>query len=167
MTLVEAKDQEIEKDKVKFLEEVHRVHGELLDRLNYDKFNLLQADSEALRVYIRRELEKLLQKGKKIGNNDIDTNLVEAVLDEVLGFGPVEELLRDKTLTDIFINGPNNVFVERKGRVQKAAINFLNEDHIFRLVQRVAGKSGRHLDLGSPYFDAQLPDGSRLHAIIP
>ena len=88
-------------------------------------------------------------------------------MDEVLGFGPVEPLLRDESITDIFINGPDTVFVERQGRVEKIPIGFIDNDHIFRLVQRVASKSGRHLDLGTPYFDAQLQDGSRIHAIIP
>ncbi len=93
--------------------------------------------------------------------------LAIAVFDEVMGFGPIETLLRDETVTDIFINGPEDIYIERKGKVEKSSILFLNHEHIFRLVQRVASKSGRHLDLSMPYFDAQLPDGTRIHAIIP
>ncbi len=156
-----------EKDDNEFLRLVQSLHESLLDVLDYEEMERISSDSDALRIYLHKEIEKLLRKKKIVEDADGDKRLINSVLDEVLGFGPVEQLLRDETITDIFINGPDNIFIERKGKIEKATIRFLNGEHIYRLVQRVASKSGRHLELGTPYFDAQLVDGSRLHAIIP
>jgi len=168
-----------------FLLRVQAVHKQLLDDLDYKQLETLQTDQEALEQtsgtplvrplrssptrssYLLHEIEKVIKKINFAIDDDAKQKLAAAVLDEVIGFGPVEPLLRDESITDIFINSPNSVFVERHGRVEKIPIHFLDNEHIFRLVQRVAAKSGRHLDLGTPYFDAQLPDGSRIHAIIP
>ena len=167
MTLSTTKDLQTENDNTGFLKLTHEVHEKLLDVLDYDELNCYQGDLEATRSYLGKEILKLLSTMQVPEDANSNNRLVDAVLDEVLGFGPVEELLRDNTVTDIFINAPNKIFVERRGRVEKASIRFLDDEHIYRLVQRLASKSGRHLDLGTPYFDAQLPDGSRLHAIIP
>ncbi|MDP1834744.1 MAG: CpaF family protein [Chlamydiales bacterium] len=147
-----------------FLRQVHDVHEQLLEGLNYSKINSLQDDFVSLKLYLLGEIEKKLTK---MNIQDPDQILGTAVFDEVVGFGPIEELLRDPTITDIFVNGPDNIMIERRGRVENTSICFLDHDHIYRLVQRAASKAGRHLDLSTPYFDAQLADGSRIHAIIP
>lgn len=152
---------------IEFLRRVQTVHEKLLDDLDYDEMSAIQEDPEKLKNYLTQEIKKLIRKKKISKITDDNTRLIDAVIDELLGFGPVEQLLREKTITDIFINGPNKIFVEKKGKVEKSSICFIDGEHIYRLVQRLASKSGRHLDLGTPYFDAQLPDGSRLHAIIP
>ncbi len=152
---------------IEILKLVSKIHERLLDNLDYSKVDSLQSDKVAFNLYLLEEIEKNIVD-MKIGDTPENLqNLALAVLDEVIGFGPVECLLRDETVTDIFINGPHSVYVERNGRVDRVEIHFLNNEHIFKLVQRVASKSGRHLDLSTPYFDAQLQDGSRIHAIIP
>ena len=148
------------------LKQIHECHEQLLDILNYDEMEPLRSNNEELRKYLRKELDKLINDKKTEIEPKKITKLIESVIDEILGFGPIEELLRDEDVTDIFINGPNKIFVEKRGKIEKSSIRFRDNDHIYRLVQRVASKSGRHLDLGTPYVDAQLIDGSRLHAII-
>ncbi len=165
MTLPDSNTKEI--SKLDFLLKVKELHEQLLESLDYFKIDALQDKQEELIAYLTQEIEKTIVKTEKSAEAGEVQTLAAAVFDEVIGFGPVEPLLRDKTITDIFINAPDAVYVESFGRVQKTAVNFLDNDHILRLVHRVASKSGRHLDLGTPYFDSQLPDGSRIHAIIP
>lgn len=150
----------------KFLHQVHEIHQILLDGLDYHKVNLLQTDKIALHKFLNEEIAKVVKKKFPKESEEFQTKLSASVFDEVIGFGPAEPLLRDHTVTDIFINGPSSVYVERFGKVQRENIFFIDDEHIFRLVQRTAAKSGRHLDLSNPYFDAQLGDGSRIHAII-
>lgn len=150
-----------------FLKSVEEIHSELLEVIDYHQVDILQEDRAQLELYLLQQVENIITKKSVQATPEFKLALVVALYDEVMGFGPIQPLLRDETVTDIFINGPDTVFVERKGRVERTEIRFLNENHILRLVQRVAAKSGRHLDLGTPYFDAQLSDGSRIHAIIP
>lgn len=149
------------------LQLVLKIHERLLDTLDYTKVDSLQSDRIALNLFLLKKIEEIILEMKAVESPEEQMSLSVSVLDEVVGFGPVEPLLRDESITDIFINGPNSIYVERSGRVDRIPIHFLNNEHIFRLVQRVASKSGRHLDLSTPFFDAQLPDGSRIHAIIP
>jgi pilus assembly protein CpaF len=167
MTLPNVEDQNVKSEGTDFLHQVRAVHEQLLDGLDYTEIDRLQSDPMVLKLYLLQEIERLILKKNILQKSEISTHLLEAVFDEVLGFGPIEPLLRDETITDIFINSPTTTYIERKGRVEKANIRFIDNEHIFRLVQRVAAKSGRHLDLSTPYFDAQLPDGTRIHAIIP
>lgn len=154
-------------DSLAFPKKIMTVYELLLDALDYDRLEILKIDQEKLKEHLVNEIRKIL-KNSKIDIEESDKErLIQGVLDELLGFGPAEELLRDSTITDIFINSPETIFVERKGKVEKVSLRFIDDAHVYRLVQRVASKSGRHLDLGTPYLDAQLPDGSRLHAIIP
>jgi pilus assembly protein CpaF len=92
--------------------------------------------------------------------------LVNEVVDETLGLGPLEPLLRDPTITDILINGPRTVYVERRGRLERTSVTFHDEQHLLEIVQRIASKVGRRLDESSPMVDARLADGSRVNAVI-
>jgi pilus assembly protein CpaF len=150
-----------------FLSLVQAVHRQLLELIDYREVDKWQENREELKLYLRKETEKLIEKGYAHLKENERSKLIRAVIDEVLGFGPIEPLFLDPAITDIFVNDANTVFIEKNGKVEKTDIRFIDNDHVLRLVQRVASKSGRHLDLGSPYFDAQLADGSRIHAIIP
>lgn len=163
---LESTQSNLEKEKLDFLLKVLNIHEQLLDKLDYSKIETLDEDKEKLTLYLKEEIIKHVSTTDKIDKDKVDPNFIQAVIDEVIGFGPAETLIRDPSITDIFINGPSSTFVERAGRVEPVSIFFLNSEHIFRLVQRVASKSGRHLDLSMPYFDAQIPGGSRIHAII-
>jgi len=89
------------------------------------------------------------------------------VLDEVFGLGPVEPLFRDKTISEILVNGPDNVFIERDGLLQRVPIHFTDNAHLVRVIQRVASRVGRRIDESSPMVDARLADGSRVNAVLP
>ncbi|MBK9709984.1 MAG: Flp pilus assembly complex ATPase component TadA [Kouleothrix sp.] len=92
--------------------------------------------------------------------------LYEMVIDELFGFGPIEPLLRDDTVTEVMVNGPNVVYVEQKGRVSAASVRFANEDHVLKVIDRIIRPLGRRIDRKWPMVDARLPDGSRVNAII-
>src|SRR5947199_3301177 len=93
--------------------------------------------------------------------------LIDEVLDETFGFGPLEMLLKDPTVSDILINGPFKIFVERRGKMEKTDVKFRDNEHLLQIIDRIVSKVGRRVDETSPMVDARLPDGSRVNAIIP
>jgi pilus assembly protein CpaF len=93
--------------------------------------------------------------------------LFEAIVAEILGFGPLEPLLADEGVTEIMVNGSKNVFVERKGKIERVPVSFESDDHVMRIIDRIVSPLGRRIDESSPYVDARLPDGSRVNAVIP
>ena len=93
--------------------------------------------------------------------------LRKEIRDEIFGYGPIEDLIRDETVTEIMVNAPDQVFVERRGRLEPTAVSFDNEDHVRRIIDRIVSPLGRHIDESSPMVDARLPDGSRVNAVIP
>jgi pilus assembly protein CpaF len=92
--------------------------------------------------------------------------LFEAIVAEILGFGPLEPLLADDTITEIMVNGPKNVYIERKGNLLRSNVTFEDEDHVLRVLDRIVAPLGRRIDESSPTVDARLPDGSRVNAVI-
>ena len=95
------------------------------------------------------------------------TRLFEQIVAEILGFGPLEPFIADETITEIMVNGPRNIYVERKGRIERTNAVFESNDHVNRIIDRIVAPLGRRIDESSPYVDARLPDGSRVNAIIP
>ena len=93
--------------------------------------------------------------------------LFEQITAEILGFGPLEPLLADDTISEIMVNGPNHIFVEKKGKLVKTNLNFESDDHVLRIIDRIVSPLGRRIDESQPLVDARLPDGSRVNAIIP
>ena len=93
--------------------------------------------------------------------------LFEQIVAEILGFGPLEPLLRDPSITEIMVNGPKNVYIERGGKIERAPASFENNDHVMRIIDRIVAPLGRRVDETSPTVDARLPDGSRVNAVIP
>src|SRR5690606_36637966 len=93
--------------------------------------------------------------------------LEKVLVDELLGFGPLEELLADPEVTDIMVNGPHQTYIEKKGKLQIAPIHFRDEDHLFQIAQRIVNQVGRRVDQTTPLADARLPDGSRVNVIVP
>src|SRR5258707_266842 len=94
------------------------------------------------------------------------TRLFHSIVAEILGFGPLEVLLADETVTEIMVNGPTNVYVEQKGRLSRSNVTFENDDHVLRVLDRIVAPLGRRIDESSPTVDARLPDGSRVNAVI-
>jgi pilus assembly protein CpaF len=93
--------------------------------------------------------------------------LVEGLIGEVIGFGPLEPYLQDPTITEVMVNGPNQIYIERKGKIERVPATFLNDEHVMRIIDRIIAPLGRRIDQSSPRVDARLPDGSRVNAIIP
>src|SRR5437763_13912762 len=122
---------------------------------------------EELRAEVRRVAEASCQRSSNLLNRAERERLVNEVLDETFGLGPLEALMADPTITDILINGHEVVYVERNGRLERADIVFTDERHLVHIVQRIVGQVGRRVDETSPMVDGRLPDGSRINAIIP
>jgi len=93
--------------------------------------------------------------------------LFEQIVAEILGFGPLQPLLEDETITEIMVNGAKNIYVERSGKIQRVPLTFESDEHVMRIIDRIVAPLGRRIDESSPYVDARLPDGSRVNAVIP
>jgi pilus assembly protein CpaF len=141
------------------------IHGKLVDKLDLSRLGDLEGDT--LRREIRLVVEHLCDTENPLLNRSERERLIEEVLDETFGFGPLEILLKDPTVSDIMINGPRKVFVEKKGRIVRSEVVFRDNAHLLQIIDRIVSKVGRRIDETSPMVDARLPDGSRLNAVIP
>lgn len=142
-----------------------RIHIKLVDKLDLAKVGELQGD--VLRREIRLVVEHLCDTEQTLLNRNERDRLIEEVLDETFGLGPLELLLKDESISDIMINGPKNVYVERRGKVEKTAVEFRDDAHLHQIIDRIVSKVGRRIDEVCPMVDARLEDGSRVNAIIP
>ncbi len=123
--------------------------------------------SEAeLRAEIRLAAEELCRQSSHLLSAADRELLVSEVMDETFGLGPLEQLLRDPSISDILINGPKIIFCERRGRLEKSDVTFASDDHLLQIIQRIVSRVGRRVDATSPMVDARLADGSRVNAII-
>jgi pilus assembly protein CpaF len=142
-----------------------RLHQRLLDMLNLSALEHTPRDT--LAAEIRRAITGLLADEKRLLSPAQTDLLVEELLDELLGLGPLEPLLADESITDILINTHERVYVERKGRLELTDVRFLDTRHLVRIVNKIVSAVGRRVDESSPMVDARLADGSRVNAIIP
>jgi pilus assembly protein CpaF len=141
------------------------LHQKLLDLIN------LPALEKMSREQIESEIGDIIQEELSKQNHALNhaerKRLVADVLDELLGLGPIEPLLKDPTITDILVNGHNNVFVERYGILEPTSVRFKDERHLLRIIQKIVSAVGRRVDESSPMVDARLADGSRDNAVVP
>jgi pilus assembly protein CpaF len=142
-----------------------RIHGKLVDKLDLSRVGELEGD--VLRREIRLVVEHLCDTEDTLLNRNERERLIEEVLDETFGLGPLELLLKDATISDILINGPKNIYVERRGKVEKTSVVFRDNNHLMQIIDRIVSKVGRRVDEVCPMVDARLQDGSRVNAIIP
>ncbi|MAC52083.1 MAG: pilus assembly protein CpaF [Gimesia sp.] len=141
------------------------IHGKLVEKLDLSRVGDLEGDS--LRREIRLVIEHLCDTENPLLNRSERERLIEEILDETFGFGPLELLLKDQDIADIMINGPKHVFVEKNGRIERFSVVFRDNQHLLQILDRIVSKVGRRVDETSPLVDARLPDGSRLNAVIP
>ncbi|WP_437205324.1 CpaF family protein [Planctomicrobium sp. SH664] len=141
------------------------IHGKLVDKLDLNRLGELQGDT--LRREIRLVVEHLCDTENPLLNRSERERLIEEVLDETFGFGPLEILMKQEGVADIMINGPKKVFVEKHGRIMRSDVTFRDNEHLLQILDRIVSRVGRRIDETSPMCDARLPDGSRLNAIIP
>jgi len=146
-----------------------KIHERLVKEI--DKELLRKTDSPADRQKLASEVEvvasKVLDEEPLPLIRSERAQVISEVIDDVLGLGPITPLLEDDSVSEIMVNGPNNVYVERGGRIERARVCFRSADHVMHIIERIVSPLGRRIDEASPMVDARLPDGSRVNAIIP
>lgn len=142
-----------------------RIHGKLIGKLDLSRVGDMEGD--VLRREIRVVVEHLCDGENNLLNRSERDRLVEEVLDETFGLGPLEILLKDPLISDILINGPKNIYCERGGKMEKSPVEFRDNAHLLQIIDRIVSKVGRRVDETCPMVDARLEDGSRVNAIIP
>jgi pilus assembly protein CpaF len=141
------------------------VHRQLVEELDEQQLGAL--DSAEARVLVRQAAQQLLVQQTLHGAAEFRQRLVEEIVDDVLGLGPLEPLLRDDAVSEVMVNAPDRVFVERSGRLYRSSYRFRDEEHLLRIIERIVSPIGRHVDEASPMVDARLPDGSRVNIVVP
>ena len=141
------------------------LHQKLIAEMDLSAMGSL--GEEELRAEVRKGAEQLCRQSDDLLSMSERERLVGEVLDETFGIGPLEVLMRDATISDILVNGPKCVFIERRGRLSKSDVVFNDEKHLIEIVRRIVSRVGRRVDETSPLCDARLPDGSRVNAVIP
>jgi pilus assembly protein CpaF len=141
------------------------IHRKLIGVLNLERVSSIPKDR--LRAEIGRVVERLLDEERVPMTTAEQTKIVEEVLDEVLGLGPLETLLKEPTISDILVNRYNKVFIERNGKLSETQVRFKDDAHLLHIIEKIVSQVGRRIDEAQPIVDARLQDGSRVNAIIP
>src|SRR3954451_18696174 len=142
-----------------------RIHQQLVERL--DVQNLRSLPPDTVRSEVRILIRELCQNEKGLINSTEQDKLMDEVMDETFGLGPLEALLKDATISDILVNRHDRIYVERRGRLEMSEVRFRDNQHLRQIIDRIVGLVGRRIDETSPMVDARLTDGSRVNAIIP
>ena len=139
-----------------------KVHKEILEQMNFGPV-IKPEDKEEIYNLIKNTVDEL---GTDI-SRPIKNRLIVEIQDETIGFGPLESLLKDEAISEIMVNGPNQIYVERRGKIELSGVKFRDDNHVLNIIDRIISPLGRRCDESTPMVDARLPDGSRVNAIIP
>ena len=142
-----------------------KIHHHLIDELGpilYDK----RLSEDDLRRRVQEQLQNALAQERAPLSAADKAQLIQDVSDDILGYGPIDRLLKDDDITEVMVNGPDSVYVERSGKVEKTTASFVDETHLRRIIDKIVGQVGRRIDEAQPLCDARLPDGSRVNAVI-
>jgi pilus assembly protein CpaF len=142
-----------------------RIHHHLIDELGpilYDK----RLSEDDLRRRVHEQLHSVLAQERAPLSTADKAQLIQDVSDDILGYGPIDRLLKDEEVTEVMVNGPDSVYVERAGRIEKTPTSFVDETHLRRIIDKIVSQVGRRIDEAVPMVDARLPDGSRVNAVI-
>lgn len=154
----------------RFQDLVYKIHREVIKEIGSDYVNPLEGEmvrTRELEEETRKIAETIMEKESDyLIRNDKEV-VIQEVLDEVFGYGPITPLLRDETVSEIMVNGPKQVYVEKRGKLEITRVVFRDNDHLATIIERIISPLGRRLDESMPMVDARLPDGSRVNAIIP
>ncbi|WP_170446917.1 CpaF family protein [Ruegeria arenilitoris] len=165
-TAAEAKGNDRERKRKERLSEIKiELHRELLENLNLAA--LENAAEAELRTEISAIASEVLEAKNIVLNREDRTQLNKELYDEVTGLGPLETLLQDDSVSDILVNGPHQIFVERFGKLELSDVSFKDEKHLMRIIDKIVSAVGRRVDESNPYVDARLRDGSRFNAMVP
>ena len=147
-----------------------RIHKRIVDEMSLEESKVLiekDVDRKLLEEVVSRIANVVMEEAPvPVPRNDRSKIIIE-VVDEVLGYGPIEPLLKDDTISEIMVNSANQVYVERKGKLVLTDVRFRNDEHVMHVIEKIVAPLGRRIDESSPMVDARLPDGSRVNAIIP
>ncbi len=142
-----------------------QLHSRLLERLDLGAIENMAP--QPLRAHLKTCIEQIVAEDRLLISDTDLIRLVEDIQNEIVGLGPLEPLLADPSVSDILVNSYKTVYVERKGRLEKAPVHFDSDAHLFKIIEKIVSRVGRRIDESSPMVDARLPDGSRVNAIIP
>ena len=148
-----------------FVEVRDRIHGELIAVLGPQLANA-EVEPAVLRERVRAQARTRVAAERGLSAADRD-RLVDEITDDTVGHGPIEKLLADDSITEIMVNGPRDIWIERRGRLYQTGVHFSDEAHLRRIVTKMRAKSGAAIDESSPMLDARMPDGSRVNAVLP
>jgi pilus assembly protein CpaF len=149
----------------RYFELKSEIHKKLIGVLNLDRVSSIP--KERVRSEIGRVVERLLEDERVPMTTAEQNKIVEEVLDEVLGLGPLEPLLKEPSISDILVNGHDKVYIERNGKLARTQVRFKDNAHLLHIIEKIVSQVGRRIDEAQPIVDARLPDGSRVNAIIP
>ncbi len=142
----------------------NRVHRAVIDKLGTRLAGAADAD---LREWVHEAVEQEMAGDRTPLSRDERTQLVREIVDDIVGYGPLEELLEDDSVSEVMVNGCDRIYVERAGKLELTESSFLDNAHLHRIIEKIVSQVGRRIDEASPMVDARLPDGSRVNAIIP
>jgi pilus assembly protein CpaF len=143
----------------------NRIHQAVITELGPQVFGS-DLDPAALRARVKADIRRQLETERGLSLADRDA-LVEEIADDTLGHGPIEKLLAEDSITEVMVNGPHDVWIEREGKLEKTQVRFTDDAHLRRIINKIVGSIGRRIDESSPMVDARLHDGSRVNAVIP
>lgn len=155
-----------EKNEDPYSELKMKIQNKVIEELDID-FNEISEQNDELKQQINTIITKNIEQESLNMTNNEKKKIKEELLDEIIGFGPITELLSDSAVTEIMVNGPNHVYIEKSGKLQLTDAKFKNDNHVMHVIKKIVAPIGRRIDESSPMVDARLPDGSRVNAIIP
>ena len=141
------------------------VHMQVISELG-PQLTSMEIDPAGMKDRVIADIRRLLSTETTVSREDRE-RLTTEIADDILGYGPLERLLPDDSITEIMVNGPNEIWIERQGRLYETTVRFTDDSHLRRIINRMVAQIGRRIDESSPMVDARLPDGSRVNAIIP
>lgn len=144
-----------------------QLHRYIIDQLEDETDNLLEGPRQTLARFVAGKVGEYTRQAQFAVSRYEADRLTEELVDELVGFGPLEVLLRDRSVSEILVNGPQRIFIERNGVLHHSDLRFMDDQHLLRVIQRILAPLGRRLDESSPMVDARMPDGSRINAVIP
>ncbi len=152
----------------RFQDIVHRIHREVIKEIGFDEQKAKDEQSKLEWEAEIREFADAMLDNETSHYTRIDREeIIRQVMDELAGFGPITPLLNDSSVSEVMVNGPEQIYVERKGKLELTRVKFRDNNHLATVIERIIAPLGRRIDESSPYVDARLPDGSRVNAIIP
>ncbi|MBV7262725.1 CpaF family protein [Photobacterium sp. WH24] len=142
------------------------LHRYIIEQLEEDGL-MFEMERQEMQPHVHDYVRQYFQQHKELNQHLNIQDLVTELMDEIVGFGPLQNLLDDPNIDDILINGPKNIYVERSGQLSRISLRFMNDQHVLRVIRRMISPIGRRIDESNPMVDARLPDGSRINAVIP